>query len=76
MSDFIRIKNYIINMEALAYVQIENGYIAFGFSHNSESPAGRNHVRFDKGTHLTELEFEQLKEFVLELPAVDRVIIV
>jgi len=74
MSAFIRIKNYIINLEALAYARIENDYIAFGFTFHSEELAGQNYIRFEKGSHLQDAEFEQVKEFVLQLPEVDRVI--
>ena len=74
MSAFIRIKNYIINLEALAYVRIENHFIAFGFTFHSESLEGQNYIRLEKGNHLQEAEFEQVKEFVLQLPEADRVI--
>jgi len=76
MSAFFRIKNYIINLEALAYVQIENNFIAFGFTFHSESLEGQNFIRLEKGTHLKDAEFEQVKEFVLQLPELDRVIVI
>jgi hypothetical protein len=75
MSDFIRIKDYIINIEALAYVQVEKDAIAFGFSFHSEALAGQNYIRFVRGGELQNAEFEQVKEFVLELPKLDRVIV-
>ena len=75
MSDFIRIKNYIINIEALAYVQVEKDAIAFGFSFHSEGLAGQNYIRFERGGELPDAEFEQVKEFVLDLPKLDRVIV-
>ncbi len=74
MAAFIRIKNYVINLEALAFVQVEADVIAFGFSFHSEAPKGQNLVRFEKGTDLQNDEFEQVKEFVLQLPELDRVI--
>ena len=76
MSAFFRIKNYVINLEALAYVQIENDFIAFGFTFHSEALKGQNYIRLEKGTHLQEVEFEQVKEFVLQLPQLDRVIVI
>lgn len=76
MSAFIRIKNYIINLEALAYARIENDYIALGFMFHSEELSGQNYVRFEKGSHLQDAEFEQVKEFLLQLPEVDRVIVI
>jgi hypothetical protein len=74
MSAFIRIKDYIINLEALAYVRIEKDYIAFGFGFHSAALEGPNYIRFEKGTHLQKVEFEQGKDFVLQLPDADSVI--
>jgi hypothetical protein len=76
MSAFIRIKNYVINLEALAFVKIEKDSIAFGFSFHSEALEGQNFVRFERGSHLQDDEFEQVKEFVLQLPELDRVIVI
>ncbi len=76
MSDFVRIKNYIINIEALAYVQIEKDAISFGFSFHSEALSGQNFIRFERGPHLQDAEFEQVKEFALDLPNLDRVIVI
>ncbi len=76
MSAFIRIKNYVINLEALAYARIENDYIVLGFTFHSEELGGQNYIRFEKGSHLQDAEFEQVKEFLLQLPEVDRVIAV
>ncbi len=75
MTDFIRIKNYIINIEALAYVQVEKDVIAFGFSFHSEALSGQNYIRFERGAQLEDSEFEQVKEFALDLPKLDRVIV-
>jgi len=74
MSAFIRIKNYIINLEALAYARIEDNYVALGFTFHSAELGSQNYIRFEKGSHLQEAEFEQVKEFLLQLPEVDRVI--
>ena len=76
MSAFIRIKNYVINLEALAFVQIEESSLSFGFSFHSEGLVGQNLIRFEKGSHLQKDEFEQVKEFVLQLPELDRVIVI
>jgi hypothetical protein len=76
MSTFFRIKNYIINSEALAYVQIEKDYIAFGFTFHSERLEGQNYIRLKKGTHLQDAEFEQVKGFVLQLPELNRMIVI
>jgi hypothetical protein len=75
MTDFVRIKNYIINIEALAYVQVEKDAIAFGFSFHSEALSGQNYIRFERGTQLEDAEFEQVKEFAQDLPKLDRVIV-
>lgn len=76
MSAFFRIKNYIINLECLAYARIEKDSIAFGFAFHSETLKGQNYIEFERGTHLQDAEFEQVKEFVLQLPELDRVIVV
>ncbi len=76
MSAFFRIKNYVINLEALAYARVEDNYIAFGFTFHSETLEGQNYIRLEKGKHLEEAEFEQVKEFVLQLPELDRVLAV
>ena len=76
MSAFFRIKNFVINLEALAYVQVENNFIAFGFPFHSESLESQNYIRLEKGKHLQDMEFEQVKEFVLQLPQLDRVIVI
>ncbi len=75
MMDFVRIKNYIINIEALAYVLVEKDAIAFGFSFHSEALSGQNYILFERGTELEDAEFEQVREFALDLPKLDRVIV-
>jgi hypothetical protein len=76
MEPFIRIKNYIINMENLAYVRVDENYIDFGFAFHSETLGGQNFIRLERGSHLQDAEFEQVKEFVLQLPDPDRVILI
>jgi len=76
MEPFVRIKNYLINLENLAYVRVEENYIDFGFAFHSEELGGQNFIRLERGTYLKNEEFEQVKEFVLQLPDPDRVIII
>lgn len=76
MSAFFRIKNYVINLESLAFVRIEKDCIAFGFAFHSETLEGQNSIRFQKGNDLQDAEFEQVNEFVSQLPELDRVIII
>jgi hypothetical protein len=76
MEPFVRIKNYLINLENLAYVRVEENYIDFGFSFHSEELGGQNFIRLERGSHLKNDEFEQVKDFVLQLPDPDRVIII
>ena len=76
MSAFIRIKDYVINLESVAYVRVETNSISFAFASRSDASKGQNHIQFEKGTHLQDPEFEQLKEFVLQLPEADRMIVV
>ena len=79
MSAFIRIKDYFINLDALAYIKIEEDSIAFRFcefSSPAEKLEGHNYIRFEKGTHLQAGEFKQLKEYISDLPSLDRVVII
>ncbi len=76
MTPFVRIKNYLINLENLAYVRVEENYIDFGFAFHSEELGGQNFIRLERGSHLTNDEFEQVKDFVLQLPDPDRVILI
>jgi len=76
MEPFVRIKNYIINLENLAYVRVEENYIDFGFAFHSEKLQGQNFIRLERGSHLRDDEFEQVKDFVLQLPDPDRVILI
>ncbi len=76
MSSFVRIRNYVINLENLTFVSVEENHIDFGFGFPVEKSRGENHIRFTRGSDLQDVEFEQLKEFVLQLPDADRVIAV
>lgn len=76
MEPFVRIKNYLINLENLAYVRVEENYIDFGFAFHSEELGGQNFIRLERGSHLKNDEFEQVKDFVLQLPDPDRVILI
>ena len=79
MSAFIRIKDYFINLDALAYIKIEEDSIAFRFCEfgaHAEKQEGQNYILFEKGIHLKDVEFKQLKEFVSDLPSLDRVVII
>ena len=74
MSSFVRIKDYLINLENVTYVWVEGNHIDFAFV--SKRPDDQNFIRFEKGSHLQDAEFEQVKEFVEQLPDPDRVIII
>ncbi len=73
MTPYVRIKEYVINLQNVAFIRVAETYIDVGLVENYD---GRNSIRFEKGTDLQEAEFEQVKEFVLELPDPDRVIVV
>jgi hypothetical protein len=72
---FVRIKDYVFNLESLAYVQVGETFIDFGFAFPVDAACGRNYIRLEKGTSLQTNEFEQVKEFILQLPDPDRVIV-
>jgi hypothetical protein len=75
MTPFFRIKHYLINLDRLAYVRIEENFIDFGFSFPVEK--GECHViRLERGSQLDPAEFEQVKEFVMQLPDPDRVVVI
>jgi hypothetical protein len=76
MSPFMRVKNYVINLQNLAYISVQDNHIDFGFAFPLKKPAGQNFIRFEKGTDLKDAEFEEVKEFVLQLPDPDRVVAV
>jgi hypothetical protein len=76
MAQFVRIKNYFFNLESLAYVRLEEKYIQFGFAYPVEPTCGQNSICLERGTHLLDEEFEQVKEYLLQLPDPDRIIVV
>jgi hypothetical protein len=76
MTQFIRIKHYVINLETLTYARIGEDHIDFGFAFPTEKPGGQNYVRLEKGKDLSDSEFDEVKEFVLKLPDPDRVLVI
>jgi fructose-1-phosphate kinase PfkB-like protein len=73
MTPYVRIKEYVINLQNVAFIRVADTRIDFGLVENYD---GRNYIRFEKGVDLQEAEFEQVREFVLDLPDPDRVIVV
>ncbi len=73
MTPYVRIKEYVINLQNVAFIRVSDTHIDFGLVENYD---GVNYIRFAKGADLQEAEFEQVKEFVLDLPDPDRVIVV
>ena len=76
MAQFFRIKQYVVNLESITYVRVAEDYIDFGFAFPTEKPGGQNYVRLEKGLGLTESEFDEVREFVMNLPDPDRVIVI
>jgi hypothetical protein len=76
MTPFFRIKNYLINLDRLAYVRVEENFIDFGFSFPVDKSCGEHFIRLERGANLQDAEFEQIKEFVMQLPDPDRVIVI
>ena len=76
MADFLRIKHYVVNLETITYVRVETDHIDFGFTFPTEKAGGLNYIRLEKGKHLNEDEFEEVRDFVLRLPDPDRVLVV
>ncbi len=76
MARFIRIKHYVINLDTLTYVRVGENHIDFGFAFPTEKPGGQNYVRLERGTGLSDAEFEEVKDFVFQLPDPDRVVVV
>jgi hypothetical protein len=76
MTPFIRIKKYVINLENVAYVYVSEEHIDFAFAFPSGGEDGRNYVRLTKGPDLTEGDFQEVTEFIMQLPDPDRVIVV
>ncbi len=75
MAPYVRIKGYVINLQNVAYIQVTDNFIDFSFAYEAKKSEAQDYIRFEKGTDLTDTEFEQVKEFVLELPDPDRMII-
>jgi hypothetical protein len=76
MAQFIRIKSYVINLDTLTYIRIEDDWIDFGFTFPTEKPGGHNFVRLERGVNLQDQEFNEVKEFVLQLVDPDRIVLV
>jgi hypothetical protein len=76
MAQFIRIKSYVINLDTLTYIRIEDEWIDFGFAFPTEKPGGQNFVRLVRGVNLQDQEFNEVREFVLQLVDPDRVVLV
>lgn len=76
MGQFVRIKNFLFNLDTLAFVRLEKDTIDFGFGFPVEPSGGQNYIRLERGKQLKDPEFEQVKEFVLQLPDPDRVIVI
>ncbi|MBI4720379.1 MAG: hypothetical protein HY770_03980 [Chitinivibrionia bacterium] len=73
MTPYVRIKEYVINLQNVTFIRVHGDYIDFALI---EIHGGENFIRFERGKDIQEAEFEQVKEFVLELPDPDRVILV
>ncbi len=76
MTPFIRIKSYIINLQNLAYVFVAEDHVDFAFTFPQEGHGGRNYVRFAKGSDLSDADFQEVIDFIMQLPDPDRVIVV
>ena len=76
VSQFIRIKHYIINLETLTYIRVGENYIDFGLTFPTKKPGGQNYIRLERDVDLPDAEFKEVKDFVLSLPDPDRVIVV
>lgn len=79
MAAFIRIKEYFINLDALAYIKMDDDSVSFGFcglGSSSAVPGGQNYIKLEKGVDLQGTELRQLKEFITDLPSLDRVVII
>jgi hypothetical protein len=76
MTPFIRIKKYVINLENVAYVSVAEDHIDFAFTFSSEGEGDRNYLRLTKGSDLSEADFQEVTEFIIQLPDPDRVIVV
>jgi hypothetical protein len=76
VKSFIRIKSYIINLDNVAYVTIAADHIDFAFALPADRPDAPNHIRLTKGSDLPVGDFQEVMDFVLQLPDPDRVIVI
>jgi hypothetical protein len=76
MTPFIRIKSHVINLQSLAYVFVAEDHIDFAFTVPPDGQGGRNYIRFAKGSDLTDGDFQEVIDFIMQLPDPDRVIVV
>ncbi|MBA4418348.1 MAG: hypothetical protein C0392_10635 [Syntrophus sp. (in: bacteria)] len=76
MSEFVRIKQYIINLETLTYIRVGDNYIDFGFTFPTQKHDGKNYVRLERGVDLQDTEFNEVKDFVIQLPDPDRIVVI
>ncbi len=76
MTSFIRIKHYIINLDNVAYVMMAENHIDFTFASPLEKQGAPNYIRLTRGADLPDADFQEVVDFVLQLPDPDRVIVV
>jgi hypothetical protein len=76
VAQFIRIKQYVINLDTLTYIRVEEDHVDFGFTFPTEKAGGQNYIRLERGLHLQNAEFDEVKDFVLQLPDPDRIVVV
>ncbi len=76
MTPFIRIKKYVINLENVAYMFVSEEHIDFAFAFPPGGDDGRNYVRLTKGSELSDGDFQEVVDFIMQLPDPDRVVVV
>jgi hypothetical protein len=76
VKSFIRIKSYIINLDNLAYATIAADHIDFSFALPGDRADAPGHIRLTKGVDLPVGDFQEVMDFVLQLPDPDRVIVI
>ena len=76
MTPFIRIKGYVINLQNLAYMFVAEDHIDFAFTFPPDGQGGQNYLRFAKGSDLSDGDFQEVIDFVMQLPDPDRVIVI
>jgi len=76
VKSFIRIKSYIINLDNLAYVTIGADHIDFSFVLPADREGAPGHIRLTKGVDLPLGDFQEVMDFVLQLPDADRVVVI